>query len=246
MSADNQSVRLVIAIIAVVMPQWVKRAIYSRVFGWDVDRSARIGLSLVMARSARIGARVSIGNFNAIRVGGLIDMEPNAMIGSFNVINGCDSVQLGRYACVGYGNWISGPPLSGGLFPSSPDRQPVFRLGEHASVVRNHRIECSDAVTIGRYTIIGGTRTEILTHGIDIWQSVQRTGAVEIGEYCYLGSSVVVQSGANIPARSVVAPGAVVHASPGSPEQLLGGVPARFIKSLAGAKFFERSRGQVD
>jgi acetyltransferase-like isoleucine patch superfamily enzyme len=55
----------------------------------------------------------------------------------------------------------------------------------------------------------------------------------------------VVQSGARVPDRCVVAPGAVVHGSPGSPEQLLGGVPARTIKSLTGAEYFRRSRGQV-
>jgi len=214
--------------------------------GWEIHPSARVGLSLVLVPHLKIEADAVIGNFNIIRSAGSLRLSVGSMIKSFNVINGCELVELGSFAIIGYGNLISGPPLSTGLFPHSPDRRPEFRLGEHASVVRNHRIECSDMVEIGRFSTIGGTQTEILTHGIDIFESVQRTAPVTIGEYCYFGSRIVIQSGATVPARCVVAPGAVVNGSPGGPEQLLGGVPAKTIKDLTGAKYFKRDRGQID
>jgi serine acetyltransferase len=246
MSLQHQTMRRLIALSAIALPQPAKKLIYRVALGWEIDKTAHIGFSIISATFVHMDAEARIGSFNLINVDGTLEMGSSSSIVSFNVVRGCELVQIGSHACIGFGNWISGPPLSTGLFPNSPDRAPIFRLGEHASVVRNHRIECSDAVTIGRFTTIGGTRTEILTHGIDVRASVQRTGAVEIGEYCYFGSNVMVQSGSRVAPRTVVAPRAVVQGSLGSSEELIGGVPARTIKSLAGALYFHRKRGEVD
>jgi acetyltransferase-like isoleucine patch superfamily enzyme len=246
MSANHGVLRFLAALTAMVLPQRPKRFVYSRVFKWDIDPSAVIGCSLVLAPLVKMNAGARIGHGNIVLGAGTVDLGSHSTIGFLNVINGCESVVLGRNASVGMCNWISGPPTSTGLYPHSPDRRPIFELGQSSTVVRGHRIECSDAVIIGAYTCVGGIRTQILTHGINVWTNTQQTQPVRIGDHCYLGTTVIVQAGTEIPPRSVVAPGAVVHGSPGQPDQLLGGVPARHLKSLAGAKYFTRKEGYVD
>jgi UDP-3-O-[3-hydroxymyristoyl] glucosamine N-acyltransferase len=228
------------------MPQRVKRLIYTHVFGWDIDPTATIGYSILLAPVVHMGAHARIGHLNVLIGAGCIDLRPHSTIGLLNVVNGCESVILGPGASVGMGNWISGPPTTTRLFSHSPDRRPTFELGDSSTIVRGHRIECADAVTIGAFTIIGGMRTQILTHGIDVWTNTQHTQPVRVGDYCYIGTAVTIQAGSEVHPRTVVAPGSIVNGSPGEPDQLLGGIPARHIKSLDGAKFFTRSKGRVD
>jgi acetyltransferase-like isoleucine patch superfamily enzyme len=237
----NEKMRLVIAMVAVFMPQRLKHACYTRLLGWEIDPTARIGLTLLHARHVRIADGVWIRHFNAVKVAGTFEMGSYACIGMFNVFHGCELIRMGTYAGVSHGNRVSGPPLSKPVHPRYPDRKPHFELGAYSLLLAFHRIECIDEVKIGDFTVIGGGNSEILTHGVDVAENVMRVGKVEIGDYCYLGTKVLVQMDSRIPDRSVVAPCAVVHGDLPGQEQLYGGVPARPLKSVAGGKFFKRT-----
>jgi acetyltransferase-like isoleucine patch superfamily enzyme len=228
------------------LPWALKRRIYSRVLGWDLHPGSRVGVCILRAGHVRLGAGAHIGSANVIDLPGRLELDEGAWIGTLNVIRGCEAVRLGAGASIAYQNWVSGPSRATGLYPHSPDRRPECTLGAHASVVRQHRVECSDAVTIGAYTVLAGVRTQVLTHGIDVMANVQRTAPVEIGAYGLVGSGSIIQSGSQVPDKTVVAPGAVVHGRPGDPEQLIGGVPARPLSRLDGAAYFRRTSGWVE
>ena len=237
----NEQIRFAIAVLAVFMPQRIKHGLYTKLLGWEIDPTAKIGVSLLHARHVRIADGVSINHFNVFKVAGTFEMGSHSMIGVFNLFHGCELIRFGHHAAMGHGNRISGPPLSKQVFLTCPDRNPSFELGAYSLVIAFHRIECADKVTIGEFTVIGGGNSSILTHGIDVAENVMRVGTVEIGDFCYLGTRVLVQMDSCIPNRSVIAPCAVVHGELIGYEQLYGGVPARPIKSMAGSKYFDRT-----
>lgn len=65
-------------------------------------------------------------------------------------------------------------------------------------------------------------------------QGVTRAG-IEIGPGCWIGAKVTICDGVNIGQHSVIAAGSVVTQSFPA-HSLIGGVPARLIRSLAGAE----------
>jgi acetyltransferase-like isoleucine patch superfamily enzyme len=68
---------------------------------------------------------------------------------------------------------------------------------------------------------------------------------VEVGDYCFIGSDTRVTPGARIPDRCVIAMGAVVAGRLEEEDTLYGGVPARPIKKVEGAKYFDRDWGHL-
>lgn len=244
-SFRHSKLQLVVSLVATFLPQRAKHFLYRRVLGWDVDATAKIGFSLLLAPSMRIGEGVVIGNFNIVNGDGEVVFEPHCWVFMFNLLAGCEEIRIGHHAGIGFWNSISGPSLSRGVYPASPERRPVFDLGPHAVLVRSHRVDCSDAVHIGPYVVLAGVQTLLMTHTIDLVDNVMRTYPIEIGEYCHLGTRVTVQAGTKIAPRTAVAPGAVVHGDTGKPDQLIGGVPAKPIKDITGAKSFTRSVGPI-
>lgn len=236
--------RLVLLGLTALLPQRCKHVVLTRFFGWDIAPSAVVGLSIVSAGSVRMAAGARIGHANLVIGTGRLELGAQSVIDMGNVINGCSVVALGEHTSIGQRNWISGP-RSADAFPGCPDRRPEFRLGAHSALTRAHRVECADSVTIGSFTSIGGRQAEFITHGVDVYRNIVRTQPIQIGDYCLTSTRCILQPGTVLPDRTMVAPGAVVHGKVGQPEQLIGGVPARPVKSLVGGKHFYRTEGPV-
>ena len=182
--------RMVVAAILAVLPGKARIALGRRLLGWEIDPTARIGPSIVAARHVVLG--------------------PGAAIGPLNMIKGIDELQLGPGTYIGAFNWITSSPRGSGLFPASPRRYPALLMGEGAAIIHRHFLDCSDTITLGAFFIIGGIRSAIFTHSIDIVRNRQRTNPVVLGEYAGTGTHCVVLGGTAIPPCSVVAAGSVV------------------------------------
>lgn len=219
-------IRSLAASIAVVCPQPLKRWIYRRVMRWTIHPSVRIGFTFILVESLVVEEGVSVSHFN--------------------VIKGCDLVVLKAGAMIGAFNWISGKPSGSGMAPSSPDRRPQLIVGRESGITMRHLIDCSDAVTIGDFSIVAGFRCQILTHGIDVADSRQEAAPVTIGDRTVVFSGVILLAGSCVASRCVVAAGAVVTGELPEELRLYGGVPARAIKVLPpDHKFFTRERGLI-
>jgi UDP-3-O-[3-hydroxymyristoyl] glucosamine N-acyltransferase len=157
-----------------------------------------------------------------------------------NIIKGCEEARLGDYSVTSLSNRISGPPLSRKVMPHAPDRYPALFIGRGTDLTSQHRIDCSDTVTFEDGCVLGGRRSMIFTHFMDVTTGKVVTKPVRVGANCLINSGVIIQPGVDLPERTMVAPGAVVEGSPGQPEQMIGGVPARPIKRLPGAAWFFR------
>ena len=217
--------RLLIAVALAPMPWGLKRCALPWLLGAKIDRSARIGMSIVDSDG--------------------LEMGPGSRIGHFTVLRGLRQTRIGAGATVGNFNWITASPMFRSQATAMSEHA-CFTLGRESAVTARHYIDCSGGVTIGEYTTVAGVRSTIISHQIDLIEGVQSTRATKIGDYCFVSSNVCVTPGASIPDRSVVAMGAVVVGDLAPAGALFGGVPAQVLRSTVDTgRYFRRTRGFV-
>lgn len=125
----------------------------------------------------------------------------------------------GVLAAIGRGNWISGFPLGpSGHFARELDKPPALILDDHAAIM----------------------------HSIDLVASRQSSEPIEIGEYCLVGTEVVVLGGSRLPHHPVLAAKSLLNKQWEEPFHLYGGVPAKSLKKLPEEmEYFRRQEGFV-
>ena len=221
----SRRLRTLLALAILPLPFRVKRLVLVGLLGAVMDKSARIGLSLIDCEQLVMGE--------------------GSRIGHLNVLRGMRQVRIGPGATVENLNWIT----ASSMFLDRPDpmlEKASFLLGRESAVTSRHYIDCSGGVRIGQFTIVGGVRSTILSHQIDLSHGVQTSARTEIGDYCFVSSNVCVAPGSRIPNRSVIAMGGVVVGELSTPGALYGGVPARVLRrSVDGGRYFHRKRGFV-
>jgi acetyltransferase-like isoleucine patch superfamily enzyme len=222
MSRRSSKFRLATLALVALMPGFLKRTLYRRLFGYRVGKRARLGFSLIDARECEIEHDVSVGHLNLIVGVGKLRLGDHAKIGYLNVIRGGGEVEIGRYAEIIRMNEINSIP--------DPDiintADPSFHLGDGGVVTVGHKIDFTDRVSIGRRTILGGRNSSLWTH------NRQRTLPIEVGELSYIGSEIRVAPGGVIPSRCIVGIGSVVTGRLEGEYLLIAGVPAKPIKPL--------------
>jgi acetyltransferase-like isoleucine patch superfamily enzyme len=149
---------------------------------------------------------------------------------------------------IGNLNWITGVPLLG--TPHLADqkgRRPELVVHDQAAVTNRHYIDCTAAVSIGRFSTFAGCRSIALTHSIDLTNCKQGAIPVSIGEYCFVGAACVLLPGAALPDYSVLGANSLLNKSYTEIYCLYAGSPARLMKKLPDDfKHFTRSKGYVD
>jgi acetyltransferase-like isoleucine patch superfamily enzyme len=217
-----------IAILAIPLPQFMKRWVYRRLLGWSVAPTARVGLSFVHAKHAQLGEHTNIGHFNVIR--------------------NLELLELGAHAFVGNRNYISAEPFnSPKKLCHAQGRKPGLILGEHAAITGTHFIDCNDLVSIGEFSLLAGKGTFIYTHGIDVRKNEQTVGKVRIGKYCMVGARCMIVKGAELPDCSVLAAQSMLQRKMSEPYGLYSGNPATMVRRFdENAGFFTRTKGFVD
>ncbi len=195
--------RRLAALVAVVCPQPVKRAIY-RALGHEVARDARIGFSYIDVDRMVVG--------------------PGAFIGHLNAIKQLRSFEVGRGAYIRHLNTISGAAYAG--WPAS------VRIGADAQLMNRHFIDAGGEVVIGARSIFAGRDTHVWSHdrrpteqGVELmWQRV------EVGADCYVGARCTLLPKASLGAGATLGAAAVLTGgAKGGPGEVLAGNPARVI-----------------
>jgi acetyltransferase-like isoleucine patch superfamily enzyme len=210
-----------------VLPWPLRRRLLSAIFGYKIHSTARIGLAWVFPKQ--------------------LSMDAYSQIGHLTVCKGLDLLQLGPYAAIGRGNWITGFPAgSSKHFVHQEDRRPRLLIGEHARITNRHLIDCTDTVSIGDFSTFAGFRSQILTHSIDIETCCQTSAPVSIGRYCFLGTDCVVLGGSQLPDNCVLGAKSLLNKEYQEEYWLYAGVPAKPVKRLANdLAYFSRSAGFV-
>lgn len=212
---------VVILFTSLFLPGEWRAAILKRLFGHEVDPSARIGLCFIAVDHLVMGPQTAIGHLTFIR-------------GLHNVI-------LHEEAIIGRLNWITANPLGDpNFFKTVEDRDPSLEVGRASAIMHRMLIDCNNKITIGEYGGLAGFRTVLMTHGVDIRENRQTAGTIDIGDRTIISTNCVVLGGSAIPDKSVVAAGSVVRSRFDEPG-LYSGVPAKRVADLPqDAKFFTR------
>ena len=174
-------------------------------------------------------------------------MGPNSCIGHLNVLKGFDALKMDAYASIGNLNWITGFPSDFAThFSHQTDRKPILKIGEHSAITNRHLIDCTNAVTIGKFTTVAGYRSTLLTHSIDIKENRQSSHPIQVGDYCFLGTCCTLLGGCSLPDYSVLGANSLLNKAYEERYHLYGGVPARVVRKLdPDSKYFTRAIGFV-
>ncbi|HTU14856.1 MAG TPA: hypothetical protein VMF31_06645 [Solirubrobacterales bacterium] len=210
-------------ILMMPLPWAVRRTLLARLWGYRIDPEARIGFSVVRPAS--------------------LEMGPKSKIGHLNFIRGMDSVRLSARASIGNLNWIYGIPASqtGG---SGSDAR--LELEEGAQLTHRHLVDCTNLVRLGRFSVVAGYRTQILTHSVNIREGVQQAHEISFGEFSFVGTGCIVLGGSRLPDHSVLGAGSVLRNDFEEPYRIYSGTPAVSISAIPeDAAFFSRSEPYV-
>lgn len=217
--------RGMINIVAWFLPWPARRWLFQAALGWSLDKTSRISWSVVLADKVVLKAHARIAHGNLVSPIGLLELGPHATIGRGNRIVGAQKTNA---------------------YSAETDRRSALVLGEHAALTRDHLVDCTNTVTIGRFSIFAGYRSQILSHSPDFFLARQTSRPVHIGAYCFVGTGSIVLFGATIPDYCIVSAGSVVTKSHDQTYQMYGGNPARPIKDLApDLAFFTRTVGRL-
>jgi len=174
-------------------------------------------------------------------------MEAYSSIGHLNVCKGLDLMVLKQHVVIAKGNWISGfPKEATGFFADQKNRLPQLILEEHVGISSRHILDCTNSITIGKYSTIGGFRSQLLTHSIDLKASRQSSHPIRIGEYCFIGTDCVLLGGSALPDYSVLGAKSLLNKAHEENYTLYAGVPAQPVKKLTDEYlYFSREIGFV-
>ncbi|WP_163400497.1 acyltransferase [Flavobacterium fluviatile] len=219
--------RKIANILICLLPWKLRRLILNKFYHFEIDKTARIGLSYVFPKK--------------------LVMKEYSYIRNFTYVTG-DKVVLSAYASIARNCWISGFTVGSNAaeFSTEVDRKAELWLGEHSKIITHHRIDCTNMVKIGKFVTVAGYDTQILTHAINIYTNRQESKPVEIGDYCFIGTRCTILPGAKLPSYCVLGGGAVLSAHYTDEYFLYGGVPAKPIKQLSKDEpYFYRIIGAV-
>jgi len=209
------------------LPWEIRRSLLEKRFHYKIDRGCKLGFAWIFPSR--------------------LIMEEGSRIDHFSVCKNIDLLHLRAHASIGRGNWITGFPLGPSPhFAQENDRRPELIVGEHSAITHRHLIDCTNSVTIGKFTTFAGFQSQIITHSIDIEQSRQASTPVRIGDYCFVGTNCVLLGGSALPDFCVLGAKSLLNQSFTESYWLYGGVPARAIQKLSpDCKYFQRTEGFV-
>jgi acetyltransferase-like isoleucine patch superfamily enzyme len=221
-------VRRLVALLSLLLPWPLRRAVLRSYFHYEVADSARIGFSFLYPRRLVLGE--------------------NARIGSLTVCKDIDLLELGESAIIGNLNWITGYPSgTPGHFEHQLGRRPELVLDPHAALTNRHLIDCTDRIRIGAFTTVAGFATQLLTHSINLEENRQEAHPITIGTYCFIGTNCVLLGGSRLPDYSVLGAKSLLNKEYTESCYLYGGVPAKPVKELdVTTKYFQRKTGYVN
>jgi len=222
------ALKLLFQVSLFLLPWSLRRRILNLIPGYEIDRRAVIGFSIVMARSVRIAEGCRIGHGTVIR--------------------GLELLRLDRHSFLGHLNWVSGFPLGAPrFFIAFPDRYPALVIGEHAAILNRNMIDCTDRISIGAFSVIAGNRNQLITHGLVMRTANQSCAPLSVGRYCMIGSGSILLKGSSLADFCALGAGSVLHKAQTATHTLFSGVPAVPVKPLEpDMAFFHRIKGESD
>ena len=219
---------MILKVLTYFLPWFLRRRTLEYFFKYEIHPEARIGFAWVFPKKLK--------------------MDAGARIDHFTIAIHLDLIEMHKDATIGRGNWITGFPTNRNSkhFQHQQDRKATLILGESSSVTKNHHLDCTNIIKIGRFSTIAGYNSQFLTHSIDVSENLQHSEPIVIGEYTFVGTNVVVLGGAILPSHAVLGAKSLLNKAYFDEWTLYGGVPAKAVKKIPlDSKYFTRKEGFV-
>jgi acetyltransferase-like isoleucine patch superfamily enzyme len=217
----KRGLRLAAHMALAVAPRAVKVPVYRKLFGFQIDPSAKIGLSVLDVDHLELGPGASIGHGNLLTRTHKVTLDEGGEIGYLNIVRGGEEVRLGAYSTVMRFNVLNSIPDNDAA--GQTDARLLVDSGSF--IVSGHRLDFTDQISIGKNVILAGRNSSFWTH------NRQATRPIKIGDFCYVGSEVRMGPGAALGDLSILGMGAVLTGEAKS-RSVLGGVPAKPIREV--------------
>jgi len=200
-----KKLKIIFAAFISLLPLNGLRVLGYRLLGYRI-RDARIGFGTILAIDEAILESCKIGPFNLFVGPMKVHIHRSASIGNRN-----------EFIC---GYWV--------LRDEYKDRHYARSLEvcEEALITSRHYFDLSGALVLGERSWIAGIDSQFWTHGAGV-----EDRDIRIGSDCYIGSAVRFSPGSSIGDQVVVAMGSVISGELPESNALIGGVPARVLKS---------------
>ncbi len=200
-----KKLKIIFAALISLLPLNGLRVLGYRLLGYRIQ-GARIGFGTVIAVDEAILESCKIGPFNFFVGPMKIYIHRGASIGNRN-----------EFVC---GYWV--------LRADYKDRHYARSLEvcDEALITSRHYFDLSGALVLGEHSWIAGVDSQFWTHGMGVMER-----DIKIGSNCYIGSATRFSPGSSIGDEVVVAMGSVVSGDLPENNALLGGVPAKVLKS---------------
>lgn len=167
-----------------------------------------------------------------------VELGPGARINRFNILRHLSLVRVGDAGSIGRFNTISAFPA----FRAFREDGGSIVLDDHATLTSRHKLDCSARISLGRFSMVGGNGSSIMTHALDLARNAQDAKPVTVGERSFVSTRCIILGGAALPSSSVLGAGAVlVKDYSGSEPGLYAGVPARRVSEVSGDWFTRTS-----
>lgn len=185
--------RVLVAALAAVLPSPLARLALNAA-GHKVSPGARIGLSWIEVDRLVLAPGAVIGHLDIVRVRSL-SMGERALLAHQNRLTGGFDIVMDEGAVIGNRNLITR-----GRHDVYGDS--VLKIGRTGGLTSDHRIDLTTSITLGDFTTIAGSGTQIWTHGYiherDGGGRYRIDGPVVIGSNVYIGSASFISMGVTI------------------------------------------------
>lgn len=200
-----KKLKIVLAGVISLLPLNELRVSGYRLLGYKIQGS-QIGFGTIIAVDEAVIESSKIGPFN-IFVGPMkIHIHRGASIGNRN-----------EFVC---GYWVLRDEYKEAHYLRS------LEVCDDALITSRHYFDLSGSLVLRERSWIAGIDSQFWTHGAGV-----KERDIKIGSDCYIGSAVRFSPGSSIGNDVVVAMGSVVSGALPESNALVGGVPARVLKS---------------
>jgi acetyltransferase-like isoleucine patch superfamily enzyme len=219
---------MLLKIISLFLPWNLKRHFLKIFFSYELHPQAHIGLAWIFPRE--------------------LSMAAGARIDHFTVAIHLDRIEMKENSSIGRSNWITGFSSNNNSlhFKHQVDRCSELLMGISSAITKNHHLDCTSLIEVGQYSTIAGYNSQLLTHSINVIDNRQDSKPIQIGEYTFVGTNVVILGGSTLPPYSVLGAKSLLNKTYTEEWKLYAGVPAKEISDIPrDAKYFSRTEGFV-
>jgi acetyltransferase-like isoleucine patch superfamily enzyme len=211
-----------LSVIAWLLPNCGVKRWALRLLGNDIGRDVVLGPTL--GRNCgpfALAGGVVFGTLNIFKSLSSVEVGPKGFIGNYNQFTAAAEYQ--RYS-----------PLVGRLL-----------IGESGVVTNRHYVDCSGQVIVEPGAAVGGLKSIIQSHELDLIENKTEPGRVIVGRRAVTSTGCILLKDSALPERSVLAAGSVLRKAKKGETMpiagLYGGVPARLIRQIEKSAFWDRT-----